>query len=97
MVSLNEIKEILDEHRDELKKDYGVRELGIFGSYIKDKHREGGDVDILVEFERPVGMFEFVGLKNYLSDLLGIDVDLVTKNALKPRIGEMILKEVVYV
>jgi predicted nucleotidyltransferase len=54
-------------------------------------------VDILVEFERPIGLIEFVGLKNHLSDLLGVEVDLVMKKALKARIGQRILSEVLYV
>jgi predicted nucleotidyltransferase len=54
-------------------------------------------VDILVEFERPIGLIEFVRLKNYLSDLLGVNVDLVMEKALKPGIGQRILGEVLYV
>ena len=88
---------MLDLHRDDLQARYGVREIGIFGSYVREEQKETSDVDILVEFEKPLGLLSFAGLKNYLSDLLGLEVDLVMKRALKPRIGKRILEEVVYV
>jgi hypothetical protein len=74
-----------------------VKGIGIFGSYVKEEQKETSDVDILVEFEKPLGLLEFVGLKNYLSDLLGVNVDLVMRKALKPSIGKRVLGEVVYV
>jgi len=80
-----------------LREQYGVKTLGIFGSYITGKQKETSDVDILVEFERPIGLLKFVTLEQELSELLGKKVDLVMKSALKPRIGERILKEVRYV
>ncbi|MDO9516904.1 MAG: nucleotidyltransferase family protein [Methanosarcinaceae archaeon] len=97
MKTTESIKETLVEHRSELKKLFNVQEIGLFGSYVRDQQNESSDVDILVEFDEPVGLISFVGLKNYLSDFLGIEVDLVMKNALRPRIGKRILKEVVYV
>ena len=54
-------------------------------------------MDVLVEFEEPIGLFEFVDLEMYLSNLLGVKVDLVSKKALKPHIGEHIFKEVIIV
>jgi predicted nucleotidyltransferase len=71
--------------------------IGIFGSWGRNEQKKGSDIDILVEFEEPVGLLDFVALENYLSGLLGIKVDLVMKSALKQRIGKQILKEVVYV
>ena len=97
MKTTESIKETLAEHRAELKKLFNVQEIGLFGSYVRDQQNESSDVDILVEFDEPIGLISFVGLKNYLSDLLGVEVDLVMKNALRPRIGKRILKEVVYV
>jgi hypothetical protein len=96
-MTLEEIKRILKTHREELGLKYGVKEIGVFGSYVREVQKEKSDVDILVEFEKPLGLLEFVGLKNYLSDLLGINVDLVMRKALKPSIGKRILGEVVYV
>ena len=92
-----EIKKLLESQRDDLRAKYGVREIGIFGSYVREEHKDTSDVDILVDFERPVGLLLFTGLKNHLSDVLGAEVDLVMKKALKPRIGKRILEEVVYV
>ena len=97
--SLDRIKEILKEHEKELKEKYGVKEIGIFGSYLRGEAREESDLDILVEFEHDakISLLDFVELENYLSDLLGVKVDLVEKSALKPGIGKRILDEVVYV
>ena len=97
MKRLEEIKKILVAHKDELRSKYGVETIGVFGSYIRGDQEDSSDIDILVEFERPVGLLEFVRLKNYLSDLCEVNVDLVMKKALRPRIGVRILKEVVYV
>lgn len=79
-----------------LKEEYNVRSIGIFGSYVRSEQREESDVDILVEFQRPVGFFQFLNLEDYLSERLGLKVDLVTSDALKPIIKPRILKEVVY-
>lgn len=96
MKTLIEIKHILALHKVGLADKYKVKEMGIFGSYIRGEQGKRSDIDILVEFEEPVGLFKFLELEEYLSDLLGLKVDLVTKGALKPRIGERILKEVSY-
>jgi hypothetical protein len=95
---LDKIKKILLQHKNELKNRYGVKEIGIFGSYVRVEHSEKSDLDILVAFESDAKMdlIRFVELEEYLSDLLGVKVDLVMKSALKPRIGRRILKEVTY-
>ena len=95
--NLESIISILKEHKAELKERYGVREIGIFGSYIRGGYREKSDLDVLVEFEEDakIGLLKFVNLENYLSDLIGHKVDLVEKSALKPRIGKNILREVI--
>jgi predicted nucleotidyltransferase len=99
MKTLEEIKEILRQHKTELKEKYGVKEIGIFGSYVRGEQKKKSDIDILVEFYEDVeiGFLKFIELENYLSELVGRKVDLVTKKALKPNIGRYILKEVVYV
>lgn len=96
MKKYKEIKDIISEHKKELKEKFKVQEIGIFGSYVKGKEKEGSDIDILVEFAENMGLLEFIGLEYCLSDLIGVKVDLVMKTALKPRIGERILKKVVY-
>ena len=95
---LDKLQLLLSQHKKELKNKFGVKEIGIFGSYIRGEEKEGSDLDILVEFENNAKMdlIKFVELEEYLSELLGIKVDLVMKSALKPRIGKRILKEVVY-
>ncbi|MCZ7398762.1 MAG: nucleotidyltransferase family protein [Candidatus Methanoperedens sp.] len=97
MKTLDEIKNILSQHKEEIKQKYEVREIGIFGSYVRGEEREASDIDILVELGKAIGLLKFIEIEEYLSDLLGVKVDLVMKGALKPRIGERILKEVVYV
>jgi len=97
MKKLNELKKILQDHKATLKDEFGVIEIGLFGSYTKGNQKKDSDVDILVEFEKAIDLFTYVHLKNHLSDLLGVNVDLVTKRALKPKIGERILSETVYI
>lgn len=95
MKNLQEIRDILSKHEKELKGKYEVKEMGIFGSFVRGEQREDSDVDILVEFERPIGFFSFLKLEEQLSDILGAKVDLVSKKALRPYIGRAILEEVV--
>ena len=75
---LEEIEAILRKHKEELRERFGVRSIAIFGSYARGEESELSDVDILVEFERPVG-WEIVDLRDYLEELLGLPVDLITK------------------
>jgi uncharacterized protein len=89
-----QIKAILRERRDELATDYGVTEIGLFGSYVRGDASVRSDIDILVSFNRPVGFFKFLELEDRLSQWLGVKVDLVTRAALKPHIGRHILSEV---
>jgi len=98
-MNLEEVKEVLARHRGELKEKFKVKEIGIFGSYVKGEQREVSDLDILVEFEEDakLSLLDVVGLEIELSDLLGVKVDLVEKKNLKPYIGQRILREVIYV
>jgi len=92
---LSDIRSTLRSHRSELSNRFGVKRIGIFGSYVHRRQREGSDIDILVELERSLG-WEIVDLKYYLEELLGKEVDLVTVKALRPQLKEAILKDVVY-
>jgi predicted nucleotidyltransferase len=92
--SLREIEAVLRDRRKELLREYGVTGIGVFGSCVRAGATDTSDIDILVEFSRPVGFFEFLELEERLSEWLGAKVDLVTKAALKPRIGRRILNEV---
>ena len=96
--NLEEIKELLISQKPMIQQKYHVSELGIFGSYVRGEETDDSDIDVLVELspEFQGGLWQFIELENYLSDLTGIQVDLVMKDGLKPRIGQQILEEVVY-
>jgi predicted nucleotidyltransferase len=79
-----------------LKKKYHVKKLGIFGSYVRDEQTPKSDLDILVEFEKNPSLLMFIELRDYLTDEIGIRVDLVTKNKLKPEIRDRVLEETIY-
>lgn len=98
MRALPEIRRILREHKDTLRERFGVRSLAIFGSYARGEAKEGSDLDILVEFERPVG-WEIADLHRYLEELLGMRVDLVTPGALKrkPLLWQAVQEDLTYV
>jgi hypothetical protein len=96
MKDIEEIKRALTTHRKFLATKYKVKTVGVFGSYVSGNPKKKSDVDILVEFKKAVDFFEFLDLEEYLEQILGIKVDLVTRQALKPYIGKRILEEVVY-
>lgn len=96
MKNLSEIKTWLIEHKSVLQEIYNIKELGIFGSYIRQEQTENSDLDVLVEFSEVPSLLRFVNLEHYLSDHLGVKVDLVHKAGLKPCLGKQILDEVVY-
>jgi predicted nucleotidyltransferase len=77
-----------------LRREYAVQALGLFGSYVRGEQRRGSDLDVLVEFSNVPGMLRFLDLERDLSSLLGVAVDLVQKDALKPAIGKRILEEI---
>ena len=96
-VTLEDTLQTLRAHLPEMSQRYHVKSLGIFGSFIRGEQEEGSDLDILVEFDSPPTFFQFIEMEDYLSELLGVRVDLVMRSALKPRIGERVLSEVVLV
>ena len=87
--------EILYQYRSELKS-IGVKSLALFGSAVRGEARADSDIDILVEFNRPIGLFSFIRLQHRLSEILGRQVDLVTPEALKPQLREQILEEILH-
>lgn len=86
---------MLRQQLPEIAEKYHVRSLEVFGSYVRDEQTPESDLDVLVTFDKAPGLLEYIELENHLSDLLGIKVDLVMKSALKPRIGQNILREAV--
>ena len=96
-LNINQIKDILAHEKKHLESAYAVSEIGIFGSFVRNEQHKHSDVDILVNFSQRISAFQFIDLKDELSEKLGTKVDLVSKKALKPRIGKRILEEVEYV
>jgi predicted nucleotidyltransferase len=96
MDNLNSIIEILQKHKSELVDKYGLSQLAIFGSYARRQERENSDVDILVEFNRPIGL-EFIDLAEELEQILKIKVDLVSKKGIKKKYLKSIETELAYV
>ena len=96
MKTLSEIQNWLKVHKPILEKRYKIKALGLFGSYLRQEQTENSDLDILVEFSEVPSLLKFINLENYLTDNLGVKVDLVHKAGLKPRLGQRILEEVVY-
>ena len=89
------IKETLKKFKPILKDRFKVKQIGIFGSYVRGEESPESDIDILVEFAEPIG-WEFIDVKEFLEEILGREVDLVTVKALKPQLREKIMREVVY-
>jgi hypothetical protein len=96
-MSMERIRQILQSSLPTLKEEYQVRSLGLFGSYVRQEQSPTSDLDVLVSFSEPPSLLQFIALETYLSDLLGIQVDLVMRDALKPHLGRQILQEVVSV
>ena len=95
MKEIEKVKKTISNHIDILTEEYHVKTLGVFGSYVRDEQTVKSDIDILVEFTQPVGLFTFIGLEEYLSKLLGLNVDLVLRDGIKPRLKDRILREVI--
>ena len=96
MKTLAEIRQWVEQNKAVSQERYHVSELGLFGSYVRNEQTDTSDVDLLVEFSKTPSLLRFINLENYLSDNLGVKVDLVHKAGLKSRIGARILSEVVF-
>jgi hypothetical protein len=92
---LQKFMKVLREQLPILAEQYNVATLEVFGSYVRQEQRKDSDLDILVTFNKTPSLLKFIRLENYLSDTLGVKVDLVMKDSLKPAIGRNILREVV--
>ena len=96
-IDVSGIAATLRQHLPSLAEKYRVKSLGVFGSYVRRQQSPESDLDLLVAFDEQPSLLKFIELENYLTDLLGLKVDLVMKDALKPAIGAQILSEVVQV
>lgn len=93
----DQVIRILSERRSEIYENFQVKSLALFGSVARDEARSDSDVDLLVEFSHPVGLFHFIGLQQYLESLLGNPVDLGTVTSLKPYLKESVMREAIHV
>jgi predicted nucleotidyltransferase len=96
MMNLKTVSALLKRHQADLHQR-GVKSLAVFGSLARGEATPASDIDVLVEFDHPVGLFEFIRLKLYLEELTGRHVDLVTPDALRPAMRAEILNEAVHV
>ncbi len=96
MTALTSIINILTQLKPELKKKYYVNTIGVFGSVVRDDHTEKSDIDIIVDFNKPIGI-EFIDLADYIESKLNKKVDLVSKNGVKPKYLQQIEREIIYV
>ena len=90
----SEFRAILRRELPRMRDLYGVESFALFGSYVRGEAGPESDLDVIVRFRRTPGLLRYIELENYLSDLLGVRVDLVMAEALKPKIGQRILAEV---
>jgi predicted nucleotidyltransferase len=88
---------ILRTHWAQLREQFGVRSLSIFGSVARNEATEASDVDLLAEFDCPTGFFELERLQHYLQDLLGCKVDVSTPDSLRKRIRQEVAREAIRV
>lgn len=96
MISKNDILNKLSDLKPMLYKDYSVTQIGLFGSFSDDSNTDESDIDLLVEFEKPIG-WKYFSLEIYLENIFKRKIDLVTKSALKKQIKDNILNQVKYV
>ena len=96
-MATEDISTRLAQLKPKLEQEYPISELGIFGSYARGEQESDSDLDILVVFDKPVTLFDLVRLENELAEELGIEVDLVTKDSLKPRIETRVRDDLVTV
>jgi predicted nucleotidyltransferase len=96
MKTLEELRQILSPQKESLCEKYQITQLGIFGSYARGEQTASSDVDFLIDYETAPSLLKLIDLKYYLSELLDMEVDIVTKNGLKSRLRDRVLAEAIY-
>ena len=96
VINKEDILKKLKKLKEGIKKNYRVKSIGIFGSYVNNKQKDTSDIDFLVEFEDDADLFHFIGLSRYLEELFNTKVDVVSKPSLKKELKQQILQEVMY-
>lgn len=92
-----DIIDIIQKNKQELK-DYGIAKLGIFGSFARDSQTKNSDIDLIVEFEKNKKNYKnLINSADFMENILGRSIDIVTQQSLSPHIGPHIMKEVKYV
>jgi predicted nucleotidyltransferase len=97
MKTFDELKQVLSLQKQSICENYQITEIGIFGSCARGEQTESSDIDILVDYETAPTFIMLVELRDYLSQLFELKVDIITKNGLKPRIRERVLAEAIYI
>lgn len=97
MYTIEEIKTILTQAKPELQKKYPLSELAIFGSYARGEATEDSDIDVLVDFNGPVGLLKYISLSHKIQDLFNHKVDMVSKNGIKPKYWVYVSRNLIYV
>lgn len=96
-INIDTVKNKIQKNLKFLEHSYKVKNIGVFGSVARGDNNQKSDIDILVEFSEPISMFRFIDLEDYLGEVVGRKVDLVTKKSLKAAISKEILADVIYV
>ncbi len=97
MKDMATVKTVLKQHGAVLRDKYKVKAMGIFGSFVRGEQREESDLDLLVEFEETISLLDLAGLEIYLTELLGIKVDVIPKEDVRPELKDEIFAETSYV
>jgi len=93
--TLDEIREILDKHRAELRREHKIRGISVFGSYVRGEQKKRSDIDLLAEFDGDISLLDLVGAEQYLTKILKTKVDLIPKSEIRPELKARILREAV--
>ena len=96
VANLDEIKGLIQQHRWELKRQFHVEKIGVFGSYARGDQKKRSDIDFLVTFDEAISLFDRVDLNIYLKELMGRRVDVIPHSNLRPELREYVLKDLVY-
>jgi predicted nucleotidyltransferase len=93
MKTVEQIRAAIRQHQEVLVERYGVKVVGLFGSYARGEHRKRSDLDLLVDIVRPISLLELIGAELYLSEVLGVKVDLIPKRDVREELRETIFRE----
>jgi hypothetical protein len=96
VTSLEEIKGLIEQHRPELKRQFHVEKIGVFGSYARGTQKKRSDIDFLVTFDKAISLFDHVDLTIYLKDLMGCKVDVIEQDNLRPELRKYVLTDLIY-